>query len=265
MPAPSSAAITGEDLPTAKRMAPALGLAERPLGAARWNYVNSGDLYGAILDAEHTRSARRSVQPTCSCPMATADTDAKRSPPWDFYAHADLFMTPIPAELADVVLPIGLAPSSARALRIGFEIGRGGASRLIRFRRGKGRAASRKARRIRISSSTSPARLGLGAEFWDGDVEAAYRFQLEPKQALPLEQLRSAPGGLRVPLKDAPRQIRRARMQKGNRAVSLRLLARSSSIRKRSSNTATRRCRTSRSHRSARWRDQTSRRAFRWS
>ena len=52
MPAPMSNAITGEDLPAAKRLAPAVGLSERPLGAARWNYVNSGDLYRAILDAE---------------------------------------------------------------------------------------------------------------------------------------------------------------------------------------------------------------------
>ena len=33
-------------------MAPALGFSERPLGTARWNYVNSGNLYRAILDAE---------------------------------------------------------------------------------------------------------------------------------------------------------------------------------------------------------------------
>ena len=31
--------ITGEDLPAAKRLAPAIGFAERPLGPARWNYV----------------------------------------------------------------------------------------------------------------------------------------------------------------------------------------------------------------------------------
>ena len=43
-------------------------------------------------------------------------------------------------------------------------------------------------------------RLGLGAEFWDGDVEAAYRCQLGPS-GVTLEQLRAAPGGLRVPLK----------------------------------------------------------------
>src|SRR5438477_9429296 len=37
LPAIPAAGITGEDLPTAKRLAPAIGVAERPLGPARWN------------------------------------------------------------------------------------------------------------------------------------------------------------------------------------------------------------------------------------
>jgi anaerobic selenocysteine-containing dehydrogenase len=43
-------------------------------------------------------------------------------------------------------------------------------------------------------------RLGLGAEFWNGDVDAAYRHQLAPT-GLTLEQLRATPGGVRLPLR----------------------------------------------------------------
>ena len=43
------------------------------------------------------------------------------------------------------------------------------------------------------------ARLGLGAQFWNGDIDAAYRHQLAPT-GVTLEQLRAAPGGVRVPL-----------------------------------------------------------------
>ena len=42
-------------------------------------------------------------------------------------------------------------------------------------------------------------RLGLGAHFWDGDVEAANRHQLGPS-GLSLEALRESPGGVCVPL-----------------------------------------------------------------
>jgi anaerobic selenocysteine-containing dehydrogenase len=42
-------------------------------------------------------------------------------------------------------------------------------------------------------------RLGLADQFWGGDVEAAYRHQLEPS-GISLEQLRAEPGGVRVPL-----------------------------------------------------------------
>src|SRR5262249_19530190 len=41
--------------------------------------------------------------------------------------------------------------------------------------------------------------LGLGAAFWDGEVDAAYRAQLAGA-GVSLEQLRAAPGGVRVPL-----------------------------------------------------------------
>src|SRR5204863_9706602 len=48
--APPAAPITGEELPSARGMGPAVGRVERPLGPARWGYVGTRDLYRAILD-----------------------------------------------------------------------------------------------------------------------------------------------------------------------------------------------------------------------
>jgi anaerobic selenocysteine-containing dehydrogenase len=42
-------------------------------------------------------------------------------------------------------------------------------------------------------------RLGLGEQFWDGDIDAAYREQLDPS-GITLEQLRAQPAGLRTSL-----------------------------------------------------------------
>ncbi len=42
-------------------------------------------------------------------------------------------------------------------------------------------------------------RLGLGAHFWNGDIDAAFRHQLAPS-GITLEELRANPAGVRVPL-----------------------------------------------------------------
>jgi anaerobic selenocysteine-containing dehydrogenase len=196
MPAPSSGAITGEDLPAAKQLAPAVGFAERPLGPARWNYVTSGDLYRAILDAEPYK-VRGLIGFGANLLLSHADGGYGRKAlaALDFYAHADLFMTPT-AELADVVLPIASA-FEREALKVGFEIS-AEAQSLIQFRQvvvpppGEARADT-------DIIFDLACRLGLSAQFWDGDVEAAYRHQLGPT-GITMEQLRAAPGGLRVPL-----------------------------------------------------------------
>jgi len=48
-------------------------------------------------------------------------------------------------------------------------------------------------------------RLGLGAHFWNGDVDAAYRHQLGPS-GVSLEALRDNPAGVRVPLQTCHRK-----------------------------------------------------------
>src|SRR5262249_28336174 len=47
--APPAAPIAGQELPAARQMAPAVGVAAHPLGPARWGYNTTQDLYQAIL------------------------------------------------------------------------------------------------------------------------------------------------------------------------------------------------------------------------
>jgi anaerobic selenocysteine-containing dehydrogenase len=112
----------------------------------------------------------------------------------DFYVHADLFMNPT-AELADIVLPVASA-FEREALKIGFEIS-SEAQSLVQLRRRvvpqQGEARSDTEIVFELAS-----RLGLGAQFWDGDIQAAYRYQLGPS-GVSLEALREQPGGVRVP------------------------------------------------------------------
>ena len=105
LPAPPAASVTGADLPSAKRMAPTLGRAERPLGPARWNSVTTRDLYRAILE-EKPYPIRGLIGFGSNMLMAHADGGHGRTALAAlelFYAHADLFIIPT-AELADVVL-----------------------------------------------------------------------------------------------------------------------------------------------------------------
>ena len=113
----------------------------------------------------------------------------------DFYAHADLFMTPT-AELADLVLPVASA-FEREALKIGFEISEEAQS-LIQLRPAVVPPPG-EARPDTDIVFDLAGRLGLGEQFWDGDIDAAYRHQLAPT-GVTLEQLRAAPGGVRVPL-----------------------------------------------------------------
>ena len=195
-PAPSSAPITGEELPSAKHMAPRLGLAERPLGPARWGSVTTRDLYRAILGRE-PYPVRALIGFGSNMLLAHADGGHGRNAlaALEFYAHADLFMTPT-AELADVVLPVASC-FEREALKIGFEISPAAQS-LVQFRPAVVPPPG-EARPDTDIVFNLAARLGLAEQFWNGDVDAAYRHQLAAT-GVTLEELRASPGGVRVPL-----------------------------------------------------------------
>jgi anaerobic selenocysteine-containing dehydrogenase len=196
LPTVPSAPITGEDLPAAKQLAPAIGLAERPLGPARWNNVSPHDFYRAVLEGA-PYPMRGLIGFGANLLLAQADPDRGRAAlsALDFYAHADLFMTPT-AALADIVLPIASC-FEREALKIGFEIDTEAQS-LVQLRQPVVPAPGG-ARSDTDFIFDLAGRLGLGEHFWRGDIDAAYRHQLSPS-GVTLEQLRAEPGGVRVSL-----------------------------------------------------------------
>ena len=108
----------------------------------------------------------------------------------DFYVHADLFMNPT-AELADIVLPVASA-FEREALKIGFEVSADAQSLVqLRPRVVEPRGEARSDTEIVFDLA---CRLGLGAHFWDGDIEAAYRYQLGPS-GVSLDALREHRAG----------------------------------------------------------------------
>jgi anaerobic selenocysteine-containing dehydrogenase len=195
-PSVAAANIAGEELLSTEQRARALGLPERPLGPSRWEYVTTDEVYRAAL--EHRPYAVRGlVGFGANLLLAHADVQRGRAAlaALDFYVHADLFMNPT-AELADVVLPVA-SPFEREGLKIGFEVSPAAQS-LVQLRRPvvepRGEARSDTAIVFDLA-----CRLGLGARFWDGDVDAAQRYQLGPS-GVSLEALRENPGGVRVPL-----------------------------------------------------------------
>ena len=195
-PAPSAAPIIGQELPSAQHMAPTLGLTDRPLGPARWGFVTTRDLYRAIVDGR-PYPVRAVIGFGANMLLAHADGARGREAlkALEFYAHPDLFMNPT-AEMADVVLPVASA-FEREGLKIGFEIS-AEAQSLIHLRPAVVPPPG-KARPDTDIIFDLAGRLGLAEQFWNGDVDAAYRHQLAPT-GVTLEQLRATPGGVRVPL-----------------------------------------------------------------
>jgi anaerobic selenocysteine-containing dehydrogenase len=191
-----AAPITGQELPSAQGMPATLGLMERPLGPARWGYYNTRDLYRAIREGT-PHPVRAVIGFGANMLLAHADGVAGREAlkELEFYAHADLFMNPT-AEMADIVLPVASA-FEREGLKIGFEISEEAQS-LVQFRPAVA-APPGEARPDTDIIFDLAVRLGLADQFWNGDVDAAYRYQLAPT-GITLEQLRAHPDGVRLTL-----------------------------------------------------------------
>ena len=194
-PAVPKADVEGRELLSAGQRSLTLGLPERPLGPARFQFVTSEEIYRGILE-QQPYGVRALVGFGANLLLSHADGLRGREAlaALDFYVHTDLFMNPT-AELADVVLPVASA-FEREALKIGFEVSPEAQS-YVQLRRQvvepQGEARSDTEIVFELA-----CRLGLRAHFWDGDIEAAYRYQLSPS-GLSLEALRDQPGGVQVP------------------------------------------------------------------
>ena len=195
-PAPAAAGIAGDTLPAAKSMPPIIGLSQRPLGPVRWKHVTTRDLYRAIRDGK-PYPVRAMLGFGANILLAHADGGAGREAlkQLDFYAHCDLFMSPT-AELADIVLPVASA-FEREGLKLGFEISPQAQS-WVQLRPAVVPPPGEARPDTEIIFDLA-GRLGLAEQFWNGDVEAAYRHQLAPT-GVTLEELRANRGGVRVPL-----------------------------------------------------------------
>src|SRR6478735_2934843 len=112
--------VSGREL-MSSQFAPALGRRERPLGPARMNFATTSDLYRAI-EAGIPYPIHGLLGFGANLLIAHAESARGRAAlaKLDFYAHADLFMTPT-AEMADIVLPVA-TPFEREALKIGFDV-----------------------------------------------------------------------------------------------------------------------------------------------
>jgi anaerobic selenocysteine-containing dehydrogenase len=198
-----SANVAAEDLLPPEQRARTLGLDDRPLGPARFQRVTSEDVYRAILERQ-PYAVRGIVGFGANLLLAHADSRRGREAltALDFYVHADLFMNPT-AELADIVLPVA-STFECRALRIGFEVS-ADAQSLVQLRPRIVPPPGEARSDIEIVFDLA-CRLGLGQHFFEGDVEAAYRYQLQPS-GLSLETLRDHPAGVRVPVQTRYRKF----------------------------------------------------------
>jgi anaerobic selenocysteine-containing dehydrogenase len=188
--------IDGTGLLSDQQRARAIGLGERPLGPARFEFVTGEDFCTAALEHEPYR-ARALVNFGANLVMAHGDSarvrDALAS--LDFFVHADIFPSPT-SELADVVLPVA-SPFETEALRVGFEVSQQAQSH-VQLRRPA--VAPRGEARSDLEIVFALAeRLGLGEHFWNGDIEAAWRHQLAPS-GITLDALREQPRGITLDL-----------------------------------------------------------------
>jgi anaerobic selenocysteine-containing dehydrogenase len=198
-----AANVTGMELMSAEQRAKTLGLGERPLGPARWQFVTSYEVYQGIFEKRpYPVHGLFGFGANLLLAHAATSYGYEALKALDFYVHADLFMNPT-AELANIVLPVA-SPFEREALKLGFEISQAAQSRVqLRQKVVEPRGEARSDTQIVFDLAV---RLGLGDVFWNGDIEAAYRDQLAPT-GLTLEELRRQPAGVQLPLRTRYRKF----------------------------------------------------------
>lgn len=188
--------VSGLDLVTADQRRATLGIGERPLGPASRGWITASELYRAI-EAQEPHPVKMLVGFGANLLVSRPGADRGRGAldQLEFHVHADMFLTPT-ARRADIVLPVASAWERG-GLMAGFMVGQRASSHLqLRAPVLPPRGESRSDTWIVFELAR---RLGLGHLFFDGDMDAALRYVLEPT-GITLEELRARPEGISMPL-----------------------------------------------------------------
>src|ERR1044071_3163675 len=185
--------VDGKEFLPKEAAAVRIGRERKPLGPpAKPGNCAAYDVFTAIVE-ETPYAVKALLNFGSNTVMSTADArrarDAMRK--LEFAVAADLFMTPT-AELCDYVLP---ATSFLEMSNVttAFEHRQRGKTHL------QYRAAVVEPLAERRSDTwiifELAKRLGLGDKFWNGDIETAYSYELQPS-GITLEELKANPGGI---------------------------------------------------------------------
>ncbi len=199
---PAAADVSGRGFMSPQQRAKALGLRERPLGPPARGWIRTDDFCRAVLDGDPYRVAGLvGFGANLAVSHANGRAIVAALKQLEFYVHCDVIMNPT-AHFADVVLPVNM-PFERDALRVGFDPTQA-AARRVQYRQAltPSQGDSRSDAWIVFELAK---RLGFGADFWNGDIEAGYATILAPL-GLTLDVLRQAPGGIDLPLESRYRR-----------------------------------------------------------
>jgi anaerobic selenocysteine-containing dehydrogenase len=200
MPMLPTRPVVGPELLPKNKAELRLGLVDHPLGPpADPGIVQAARLYDAILAGRPY--AVKAVVLFGNDPLLGHGDAARGKEAFaalDFYVHVDMFANPT-ASFADVLLPAS-TPWESEALKTNFGH-KGCAPAAV------GWAQLRKAVVPPLHDTRSDlavifdlaCRLGFGEQFFGGNIETAWRHQLDPS-GLTLTQLRANPVGIKVDL-----------------------------------------------------------------
>ena len=209
--------VSGKEYLLKEMIVQRIGRADKPLGPpAKPGNCAAYDIFTAILEGQpypvkavlnfgsntvmSTGDSRRAREAFCALELAVA---------------AELFMTPT-AELCDYVLPATSFLEMSN-LASGFD----------HRPQGKAHLQYRPAVIPPLAERRSDTwivfqlakRLGFGQSFWDGDIEAAYAYELAPT-GLTLERLKASPGGITMPVTPSYRKYAQSDDGRGARGFS---------------------------------------------
>ena len=188
--------VQGRELLANEQKSKRLGLAERPLGSASTGMVRAHDFYEAVLN-QRPYPVKALLSFGGNLMLANADIELGRKAvsQLDFYMQTELFLTPM-AELADIVLPASTVFESWY-VRDGFSAPSPKARNHLQYRPAVIKPLYDTKPDVQIVFELAQ-KLGLGDLFWDGDLEAAFNYYLEPS-GITVEELKKHPTGLSVP------------------------------------------------------------------